>query len=347
MKLTPSDIAQEFGGEVRGDGQAVVLTGFATLREAGPSDLSFYYDGRYEAALYETKAGAVLVPRDFAPRGRPLLEKVVWIHVDRPEHVFYTLVKRYKAPPMPPFGREELSFVHPEARISERSYIGAFAYVGPGAVIEDEAYIYPYAYVGAGAVVGAGTIVYPHAVLMPGVRIGKRAIIHPGAVIGADGFGFYKGETRPYERIPQVGTVVIEDDVEVGANTCIDRSTLGETRVEEGVKLDNLIQVGHNVRIGRHTAIAAQTGIAGSSRVGAYCRIGGQVGIVDHVEVADYSSIAAQSGISKSITVPGRSWRGAPAQEVRRQLLMEAIMRKLPDLYPAIQRLEQLLNQTP
>jgi UDP-3-O-[3-hydroxymyristoyl] glucosamine N-acyltransferase len=346
MKLTPLEIIREFGGEIGGNGREVWLTGFANLRDAGPTDLSFYYDGRYEAALYETKAGAVLLPKGFTFKEGRAPQNVVWIYVDRPEHVFYTLVKRYKAPPLPPFGREAPNFVHPEAQVSERSYIGAFAYVGAGAIIEDEVYIYPYAYVGNGAVIGAGTIVYPHAVVMPGVRIGKECIIHPGAVIGADGFGFYKGDVRPYERIPQVGTVVLEDAVEVGANTCIDRSTLGETRIEEGVKLDNLIQVGHNVRIGRHTAIAAQTGIAGSSRVGAYCRIGGQVGIADHVEVADHSSIAAQSGVSKSITVPGRSWRGSPAQEVRRQLLMEAIMRKLPDLYPAIQKLEQLISQT-
>ncbi len=347
MRLTPQDIVQEFGGEVKENGKEVWLTGFANLRDAGPTDLSFYYDGRYESALYETKAGAVLIPQGFTPKNGYLSGEVVWIYVDRPEHVFYTLVKRYKAVPLPAFGREEPSFVHADARISEKSYIGAFAYIGAGALVEEEVYIYPYAYIGAGAVIGAGTIVYPHAVVMPGVRIGRNCIIHPGAVVGADGFGFYKGEARPYERIPQVGTVVIEDEVEVGANTCIDRSTLGETYIEEGVKLDNLIQIGHNVRIGRHTAIAAQTGIAGSSRVGAYCRIGGQVGIADHIVVADHSAITAQSGISKSITIPGRSWRGAPAQEVRRQLLMEAIMRKLPDLHSTLQKLEQMINQSP
>ncbi len=346
MKLTPLDIVQEFEGVLSGSDSERLLTGFANLMEAGPMDLSFYYDERYEPALYKTRAGAVLVPKGFVPRNGRLPQDTVWVYVDRPEHVFYTLVKRYKVPPLPAFGREEPSFIHPEAHISEKSYIGAFAYIGAGAVIEDEVYIYPYAYIGAGVTIGAGTIVYPHAVVMPGVRIGKRCIIHPGAVVGADGFGFYKGEARPYERIPQIGTVVIEDEVEVGANTCIDRSTLGETYIEEGVKLDNLIQVGHNVRIGRHTAIAAQTGIAGSSQVGAYCRIGGQVGIADHIRIADYSAITAQSGISKSITTPGKSWRGAPAQEVRRQLLMEAIMRKLPDLYATLQKLEQMINQS-
>ncbi len=346
MKLTPIDIVQEFGGEVSGEDPKRLLMDFANLMDARPTDLSFYYDDRYEAALYQTKAGAVLVPKEFETRNGRLPQNTVWIRVDRPEHVFYTLVKRYKMPPLPTFGREEPSFVHPEAQISEKSYIGAFAYIGAGAVIEEEVYIYPYAYIGTGVKVGSGTIVYPHAVLMPGVRVGRRCIIHPGAVVGADGFGFYKGEGRPYERIPQIGTVVIEDEVEVGANTCIDRSTLGETYIEEGVKLDNLIQVGHNVRIGRHTAIAAQTGIAGSSQVGAYCRIGGQVGIADHIKIADHSAITAQSGISKSISIPGRSWRGAPAQEVRRQLLMEAVMRKLPELYSTIQKIERMITQS-
>jgi UDP-3-O-[3-hydroxymyristoyl] glucosamine N-acyltransferase len=346
MTLTPIVIAQEFRGEIFGDKPHKPLTDFANLSEAQETDLSFYYDARYEATLYQTRAGAVLLPKDFQPRNGRLPEGPVWIYVERPEHVFYTLVKRHKAPPTPPFGCEALAFIHPTAQVPQQCYVGAFAYVGEQVILSEGVYVYPYAYIGAGASIGRGTVIYPHAVIMPGIKVGAGCVIHPGAVIGADGFGFYKGQEHLYERIPQVGTVVIDDNVEVGANTCIDRSTLGETRIEEGVKLDNLIQVGHNVRIGQHTAIAAQTGIAGSSIIGAYCRIGGQVGISDHVKVADHTSITAQSGISKSITVPNRSWRGAPAQEVRQQLLMEAIMRKLPELYPTIQRLEKMLLQS-
>lgn len=345
MKLTPAFIAQEFDGVCEGSAVDRDLVGFASLAEATEADLSFYSDGRYEAQLYQTKAGAVLLPKSYIPRHGALPHGTVWIRVERPEHVFYALVRRYKARPMPPFGREPGAFIHPSAVIPENVYIGAFAYIGAGAVLSEGVYIFPYVYVGPDVKIGPDTIVYPHAVLMPGVEVGARCIVHPGAVIGADGFGFYQGIDKPYERIPQVGSVLIEDDVEIGANTCIDRSTLSKTHIEKGVKLDNLIQIGHNVRIGRHTAIAAQTGIAGSSRVGAYCRLGGQVGVADHVQIADHTAIAAQSGISKSITTPGRSWRGAPAQEVRQQLLMEAIMRKLPELYPRLQRLEKLLIQ--
>ncbi len=345
MNLRLADIAQSVQA-LRTEGPLDrVIQNFASLAEATESDLSFFADPRYESTLYQTRAGAVLVPEDLSLR-KPLPEGPTWLYVKQPEHVFYTLVQRYRAQPLPGWGQEPHAFIHPTATISEKSYIGAFAYIGEGAQISEGAWIFPFAYIGARVQIGSGTIVYPHAVLMPDTVIGPNCIIHPGAIVGADGFGFYKGEHRIYERIPQVGRVILEAEVEVGANTCVDRATLGTTYLAEGVKLDNLIQIGHNVRIGPHTAIAAQTGIAGSSSVGAYCRIGGQVGIADHVHIAERTSITAQSGISKSITTPGRSWRGAPAQEVRQQLLMEAIMRKLPELYPRILQLEKILTQS-
>lgn len=344
MNLLLADIAQAVQARHIQGPLDRVIQNFASLAEATETDLSFFADPRYESALYQTRAGAVLVPEDFSPR-KPLPEGPTWLYVARPEHAFYSLVQRYRAQPLPSWGKEPYAFIHPTAAVPEKTYVGAFAYIGEGAQIAEEVWIFPFAYIGARVQIGPGTIVYPHAVLMPDTVVGPNCIIHPGAVVGADGFGFYKGEHRLYERIPQVGRVVLEAEVEVGANTCVDRATLGVTYLAEGVKLDNLIQIGHNVRIGPHTAIAAQTGIAGSSSVGAYCRIGGQVGIVDHVHIADRSSITAQSGISKSITTPGRSWRGAPAQEVRQQLLMEAIMRKLPDLYPRLLQLEKMLTQ--
>lgn len=345
MNLTPIAIAQAISAErIVGDAEKV-LTGFASLAEAEPSDLTFFSDARYESLLYTTRAGAALLPHDFKPK-KPLPSQLTCIYVKRPDHAFYSLLSQYKSPPMPQWGREPYCFLHPSATVPEETYIGAFAYVGEGVKLAPRVWIFPFAYIGAGTEIGEGTVVYPHAVIMPGTKIGRNCIIHPGAVIGADGFGFYKGEQRLYERIPQTGHVVIEDEVEVGANTCVDRATLGVTRLGHGVKLDNLIQVGHNVRIGPHTAIAAQAGIAGSTQVGAYCRIGGQVGIVDHISIADHTSIAAQSGISRSITVPGKSWRGAPAQEVRQQLLMEAIMRRLPEIYPKLREMEKALFQT-
>ncbi|MCS6789359.1 MAG: UDP-3-O-(3-hydroxymyristoyl)glucosamine N-acyltransferase [Bacteroidia bacterium] len=345
MRLTSSQIAQEVQAQrVQGNGE-VIITDFASLDSATKQDLSFFADPKYENHLYETKAGAVLLPVNFTPR-RALPSHTTWIYVNRPDHAFYSLVRRYKLPPLPSWGREPYAFIHPSAQIPEETYIGAFTYIGEGVKLAKRVWVYPFAYLGAGVEIGEDTIIYPHAVIMPNTRIGRECIIHPGAVIGADGFGFYQGENRIYERIPQVGRVIIEDDVEVGANTCVDRATLGVTRLARGVKLDNLIQVGHNVQIGEYTAIAAQTGIAGSTTVGAYCRIGGQVGIADHLYVADRSSITAQSGISRSITAPGKSWRGAPVQEVRQQLLMEAIMRKLPELYPRLREIEKYLSQS-
>ncbi|MCS7162106.1 MAG: UDP-3-O-(3-hydroxymyristoyl)glucosamine N-acyltransferase [Bacteroidia bacterium] len=341
MNLTPKAIAQEIGAEKLVGNGDIILTGFASLAEAGPQDLSFFSDSRYENLLYATRAGAVILSKDFTPK-KPLPSHVAWIYVGRPEQAFYSLVQRYKVPPLPGWGREPYAVIHPTAVVPSATYIGAFAYIAQNVRLAERVWIYPFAYIGADVEIGEGTIVYPHAVIMAGTKIGRNCIIHPGAVVGADGFGFYKGESRPYERIPQIGHVVIEDDVEVGANTCIDRATLGQTRLEQGVKLDNLIQVGHNVRIGPHTAIAAQSGIAGSSTIGAFCRIGGQVGIADHLYVADRSSITAQAGVSKSISTPGKGWRGAPAQEVRQQLLMEAVMRKLTELYPKIL---ELLNE--
>ncbi|MCS7297351.1 MAG: UDP-3-O-(3-hydroxymyristoyl)glucosamine N-acyltransferase [Bacteroidia bacterium] len=344
MTLTPLSIAQEVGAERLVGDSTRLITGFASLTEAGETDLTFFSDGRYEAYLYATKAAAVLLSPDFQPK-KPLPSHTTWIYVRRPEHAFYSLISKYRVPPLPQWGREPYSVIHPTAEVPEATYIGAFSYIGERVRLSDNVWIFPFVYIGAEVEIGEGTLVYPHAVIMPGTKIGRGCIIHPGAVIGADGFGFYKGEQRLYERIPQIGHVVLEDEVEVGANTCIDRATLGQTHVGYGVKLDNLIQVGHNVKIGAHTAIAAQTGIAGSSVVGAYCRIGGQVGIADHLRVADHSSIAAQSGVSRSITTPGKSWRGSPAQEVRQQLLIEALTRRLPEIYPKLRELEKILSQ--
>ncbi|MCX7763577.1 MAG: UDP-3-O-(3-hydroxymyristoyl)glucosamine N-acyltransferase [Bacteroidia bacterium] len=343
MTLTPIAIAEAVQAESLIGDKEKILTGFASLAEACETDLTFFSDARYENHLYTTKAGAVLLPSGFRPK-KPLPAGLTQIYVKRPEHAFYSLVRRYKERPLPSWGKEPYSVIHPTAYVPEETYIGSFSYIGENVKLAPGVRVFPFVYIGAEVEIGEGTVIYPHAVIMPGTKIGRNCIIHPGAIIGADGFGFYKGEERLYERIPQTGRVVIEDEVEVGANTCVDRATLGVTRLGHGVKLDNLIQVGHNVQIGAHTAIAAQTGIAGSTMIGAYCRIGGQVGIADHVQVADHSSIAAQSGISRSILTPGKSWRGSPVQEVRQQLLMEAIMRRLPEIYPKLREIEKTIS---
>ncbi|MGQ9864159.1 MAG: UDP-3-O-(3-hydroxymyristoyl)glucosamine N-acyltransferase [Bacteroidia bacterium] len=338
MKLEAQFLVQRYQGILHGNPHAEI-TGFNTLEKAQTGDLAFFHDNRYASALYATAASVVLVPHPFKP-AKPFIHQPTLIEVEHPQQVFFDLVKTYASPYRPPWGKEEGAFIHPTAQVHEKSYVGAFAYIGAEAVIEENVYVYPFAYVGERTYISQGTILYPHAIVMAGTYVGKNCIIQPGAVIGADGFGYYE-EKSLMQKIPQIGRVYIEDEVEIGANTCIDRATLGETHIAQGVKLDNLIQVGHNVQIGTHTAIAALTGIAGSAKIGKFCRIGGQVGIMDHIQIADHTAIGAQSGVSKSFLQPHRVLRGSPAQELKAQLIQEAILRRLPHLYQKLLSIEK------
>ncbi len=339
MELTVNQIAFLASGTVEGDGQAVISS-FAKIEEGKPGTISFLANPKYEHFIYTTGSTAVLVARDFKP-SRPVAATL--IRVDDPyATVAYLLTEVQKMLNPPRRGVEQPAFIHPEAEVAEDAYIGAFAYIGRGAKIGAGAQIYPQCYVGDGAGIGASTTLYAGVRVYHGCRIGERCIIHSGAVIGADGFGFAPTE-HGYDKIPQTGNVVIADDVEIGANTTIDRAMMGSTTIGRGVKLDNLIQVAHNCFIGEHTVIAAQAGIAGSAKVGEWCMIGGQVGIAGHINIGSRAQIAAQSGIQKSVPEGARLF-GSPAIDLRQYGRQAVNVKNLDSLYARVAALEKELQ---
>ncbi|MCC7141250.1 MAG: UDP-3-O-(3-hydroxymyristoyl)glucosamine N-acyltransferase [Candidatus Eisenbacteria bacterium] len=333
MEFRLEEIARRLGAEPRGDG-AVRIRGVAGLREAGAGDLSFLADPRYQDALRETRAAAVLVPSKLPA---PSLPHVV---VDDPLAAFLQIVALFH-PALP----EGVPGVHPSAVIAADARIGESASIGPHVVVESGATIGPAAvllagaYVGRNASVGAEAVLHPGAVLRHHCEIGARVIVHAGAVIGADGFG-YVFQQGSHRKVPQVGKVVVEDDVEIGANTTIDRATFGVTRIGRGSKLDNLVHVGHNVEIGEHSILCAQVGISGSARLGRFVVLGGQAGLVGHIEVGDGSRVGAQSGVTKSLP-PGETVSGYPAQNHTRASRVYAALRQLPEALRALRGLER------
>ena len=297
MEFTANQIAAAVGGTVDGDGNAAVNT-FAKIEEARPGALTFLANPKYTHCIYDTQASVVLVRRDFEPE-HPVGATLV--RVDDPYATLSQLLQMVDAAiNVRPTGVEQPSFVAEGVELPEGVYVGAFAYIGKGARIGRNAKIYPQAYVGAGAVIGDDTVLYPGAKVYHGCVIGARCILHAGVVVGADGFGFAPTADGSYSKIPQIGNVVIADDVEIGANTTVDRATMGSTRIGRGTKLDNLIQVAHNCTIGSDTVMASQSGVAGSTHIGSNCVIGGQVGFAGHINVGDRVQIGAQSGIPKS-----------------------------------------------
>lgn len=336
MAFTLQELATMSGGELRGD-PALKITGAASLGEALPGEITFFSDPRYGPLLSKTRASAVFVPTDFTE-----LIAAAQIRVSNPMKAFERVVLKF-APEAIVFapGIHPSAIIHPSVQLGERVSIQAYAVVEAGARIGDDTIIGAGAYIGHKTVIGSACLIYPRVTIRERGRIGSRVIIHSGAVIGADGFGFEMVEGRQ-EKIQQLGIVQIDDDVEIGANTTIDRARFGRTWIQQGVKIDNLVQVAHNVVIGKHSVVAAQTGISGSTRVGEYVQMGGQVGIVGHVEIADSSMIAAQSGVSKS--VPGGTWFGYPAMpmpQARRQI---AWIRRLGRLFARVKEIEEKLG---
>ncbi|MDX2286723.1 MAG: UDP-3-O-(3-hydroxymyristoyl)glucosamine N-acyltransferase [Bacteroidia bacterium] len=336
------EVAQLIGAVLEGD-PGVPVRGASRIEDAAPGTVTFLGNPRYEPYLAQCQASAVIVPLDYqaaAPLHAALLR------VQDPYQAFARLLEHIsEAKAQHPAGMEAPVHLGADVQLGQDLYIGAFSYIGDGAVIGDRVRIYPQSYIGAGAVIGDDTVLYPQTTVYAGSRIGKRCMIHSGARIGSDGFGFLPQADGSYRKVPQTGIAVLEDDVEIGANTCIDRAVAGETRIGAGVKLDNLVQIAHNVGIGAHTVIAAQTGIAGSTRLGRNCRIGGQAGIVGHLEIADQTQIDAQSGVNASIRTPGLAFRGSPAQPFRKQLRSEVLFRKLEEMQQRLHQLEQAIKQ--
>ena len=339
MKFSAKQIAAFIQGEIVGDENATVHT-FAKIEEGVPGALSFLSNPKYIPYLYETNASIVLVNRDFVPEQAV---KATMIKVDNAYESLARLLTLYEQSKPKHTGVHDLAFVAPTAKIGKDVYIAPFAYVGEHAEVGDRTQLYPHATVGEGVKIGDDCIVYANATIYHDCRVGNRCVLHSGSVVGADGFGFAP-TAEGYEKIPQIGIVVLEDDVEIGANTCVDRATMGATIVHRGVKLDNLVQVAHNDEIGSHTVMAAQVGIAGSTKVGEWCMFGGQVGIAGHIHIGDKVVFGAQSGVPSSVEA-NQQLIGTPPMEERPYFRAQAVFRKLPDMYRELGALRKELNE--
>ena len=339
MEFSAKQIASFIQGEIVGDENAMVHT-FAKIEEGIPGALSFLSNPKYTHYIYNTQSSIVLVNKDFEPEHEV---KPTLIKVDDAYESLARLMTLYESHQPKKKGIDPLASVAKNAKIGENVYIGPFACIEEGAEIGDNTCIHPHVVVGCNAKIGTGTVLYPHVTVYHDCRIGNNCILHAGAVIGADGFGFAP-TPEGYEKIPQIGITVIEDNVEIGANTCVDRATMGATIVHSGVKLDNLIQIAHNVEIGSHTAIASQTGIAGSAKIGEWCVFAGQVGIAGHIKVGDHVTVGAQSGIPGN-TKPGQTLMGYPAIDPKLFARSAAIYKKLPDMYVELGRLQKEIEE--
>ena len=325
MEFKAKEIAELLGGTVDGNPEAVVST-FARIESGKPGAICFFANPKYEQYVYTCKADIIIVNKSFEPKNAV---SATLIRVDDAYAAVAALLDHYTAKKRSYRRYRGLrSRVRWSAKIGKKVYVGDFAYVGHNARIGDYTKIYEHVYVGDDVKIGSNCIIYPGVRIYPGMVIGNNVIIHSNAVIGADGFGFAPLEDGTWKKIEHTGNVVIEDDVEIGANTCVDKSQMGSTVIGKGTKLDNLCQIAHNVEIAGNTVMAAQTGIAGSTKIGNHCIIGGQVGMAGHIEIADNTSIAAQSGIMSSIKKEGTSWMGSPAMPLREYLRSYAVFRK-------------------
>ena len=328
MEFSAEMIASLIGGTIVGDPKATV-NDFAKIEEGKAGCISFLANDKYEHYIYDTESSIVLVNNNFEPKQeiKPTLIKVA-----NARDAVGKLLKMYESMKPKRKGISELAFIDSTAKIGKDCYIGPFVAIAEGVEIGDGCVFHPHVTIGRNAKIGNNTEIYSNAVVYHDCKVGNNCILHAGCVIGADGFGFEPTETG-YEKIPQIGIVVIEDDVEVGANTCIDRAVMGATVIHQGVKLDNLVQIAHNNEIGCHTVMSAQAGIAGSTKVGEWCMFGGQVGVAGHATIADRTMAGAQAGIPNNIKKPGTAVQGTPAIEGRNFWKSSAIFKNLPQMW--------------
>lgn len=337
MQFTAEIIAGFLGGSIEGRAEAVVSS-VAKIEEAQDGDLVFLSNPKYEEHLYHTGATIAIVNSDFKAQ-HPLPEGLTLVRVTNAYKAFATLLDLYVANKPRKSGISTLAFIHPTATVGADVYVGEYAVIGEGAVVGDGAEIWPQVYVGDRVKVGTGSKLYPGVKVYEDCVIGDRVIIQGGTVIGGDGFGFAPTEDGSFQKIPQIGNVVIEDDVEIGSNSAIDRATMGSTRIRKGAKLDNLIQIAHNVVVGEDTVMAAQVGIAGSTKVGRNVMMGGQVGVVGHITIADGVKIGSQSGIPNNILKPGITVFGSPAYPGLEGHRIQASVKQLPELRKQVSEL--------
>ncbi|MCH5175051.1 MAG: UDP-3-O-(3-hydroxymyristoyl)glucosamine N-acyltransferase [Prevotellaceae bacterium] len=342
MVFTAQQIAGYAGGTVEGNPDVTVST-FAKIEEGVEGAISFLANLQYEHYLYETKSSVVLVNKDFQPSQEV---KATLVRVDNAYEAVAKLLQLYQSMQEKRVGIDSLAFIHPTAKIGKDCYVGPFVAIAEGVEIGDGAVLHPHVTVGKNAKVGSGTEVYSNAVIYHDCIVGNNCILHAGCVIGADGFGFAP-TPEGYDKIPQIGIVTIEDNVEIGANTCIDRSTMGSTVIRKGVKLDNLVQIAHNVDVGQNTVMSAQVGVAGSAKVGEWCVFAGQVGIAGHIKVGDKTTVGAQAGVPGGNLAKkgGATLMGYPAVEHKKYARNMAALNSLPDLIREVTQLKKEIEE--
>ena len=339
MEFTAKQVADMIGGRVEGNENAAISS-FAKIEEGKPGAISFLSNPKYTHYIYDTESSVVLINEDVE------LEKPVTATLIRVKNAYESVAKLlqfYESMKPRKTGIDPHASISEKAKIGENVYIGAFACIGDGTVIGDNTQIYPNTVIGDGVTIGEKCTLFPNITVYQGCKIGNNVTIHAGSVIGADGFGFAPN-AEGYDKIPQIGIVIIEDNVEIGANTCIDRSTMGQTIIHKGVKLDNLIQVAHNCEIGESTVMSAQVGMAGSTKIGAWCMVGGQAGFAGHIHVKDKTFIGAQCGVIGDTKGDGEQLIGSPAVNPKMFFKARALDAKLPDMYRQIAALQRELN---
>src|SRR6185503_5628168 len=341
MTFPASQIALIVNGKIEGNPD-IAVTSFGKIEEAREGQLSFLANPKYEEHLYTTRASVIIINNAFELK-QPV--KATLIRVPDAYTAFAALLTKYQEIMEQQLsGIQEPSHIAKTASYGQNVFIGAFSYIGENVNIGNNTKIFPNVYIGDGAIIGNNSIIHPGVKIYHDCKVGNHVTIHAGTVIGSDGFGYAPQTDGSFRKVPQIGNVVIEDHVEIGANATIDRATIGSTLIRSGVKLDNLIQIAHNVEIGNSTVIAAQTGISGSTKVGKGVMIGGQVGVVGHINIGDGAKINAQSGVSKSVE-PGKAVTGSPAHDYTSALRSQAISRKLPELEKRIKELEAIIKQ--
>ena len=339
MEFSAQQIADLLGGKVEGNPE-VKVSNFSKIEEGCPGTLTFLANPKYEHFIYTTKASVVLVNNDFTP-SEPV--SATLIKVENAYVSLAMLLNLVEQSKPKKTGISSAAFIATSATVGEGCHVGNFAYIGENAKVGKNCQIYPNAYVGDNVTIGDGCILYPHTTVYQGCKVGNGCILHAGSVIGADGFGFAP-EGEDYKKIPQLGNVVLEDNVEVGANTTIDRAVMGSTIIHRGVKLDNLIQIAHNVEVGENTVMAAQVGVAGSTKIGSHCMFGGQVGLAGHIHIADHVVFGAQAGVISDIK-EAKTVLGAPAIDAKGFMRSSAIFNRLPDMYRTMGQMQREIEQ--
>ena len=339
MEFSAQQIAGFLNGTIEGDPTAKV-SNFSKIEEGKAGTLSFLANMKYAHYLYTTEASIVLVNNDFVPE-QPV--HTTLIRVENAYAALALLLNMVEQSKVKKTGVDSTAYIAPTASVGEQVYLGHFAYIGDGAKVGSNCRIYPNVYIGEHVQIGDNCTIYPHTTIYEGCVVGNNCILHAGCVIGADGFGFAP-EGESYKKIPQLGNVIIEDDVEIGANTTIDRAVMESTIIHKGVKLDNLIQIAHNVEVGENTVMAAQVGIAGSCKVGKHCMFGGQVGLAGHIHIADNVTLGAQSGVISNVK-EGQTLLGAPAINAKGFMRSSAVFSRLPEMYRTLGQLQREIEQ--